>query len=88
MMSSLDHHIKNAVHKLASERGKKAIAGDGKHIAAKPGKKKHIGFKGAQSEVEREGYSKKIAGAIIASRSRGASKSAKRSNPHLARVKG
>lgn len=33
-------------------------------------KTKHIGFKGAQAKVEKEGYSKKIAGAIIASASR------------------
>ena len=50
--------------------------------------KKHIGFKGAVSKVEKEGYGKKAAGAIIASASRGASKKAKAANPRLKRVKG
>lgn len=48
---------------------------------------KHIGFKGAQESVEKEGYSKKIAGAIIASASRGASAAAKKNNSRLAKVK-
>jgi len=48
---------------------------------------KHIGFKGAQKKVESEGYSKKIAGAIIASRTRHASAAAKKANPNLKRVK-
>jgi hypothetical protein len=47
---------------------------------------KHIGFKGAEKKVEHEGYSKKIAGAIIASRTRNASAAAKKKNPHLKRV--
>lgn len=50
-------------------------------------KVKHIGFKGAQSVVEKEGYSKKSAGAIVAAASRGASKAAKRVNPKLRKVK-
>lgn len=50
--------------------------------------KKHVGFKGAQSKVEKEGYSKKAAGAIIASASRNASAKAKASNPRLNKVKG
>lgn len=49
---------------------------------------KHVGFKGAEENVEREGYSKKIAAKIIASRTRGASAAAKKANPHLKRVKG
>lgn len=49
---------------------------------------KHPGFKAVQSKIQKEGYSKRAAGAILASASRGASKSAKRSNPHLKRVKG
>lgn len=49
---------------------------------------KHIGFKGAQEKVEHEGYSKKIAGAIIASRTRHASAAAKKANPRLNNVKG
>lgn len=49
---------------------------------------KHVGFKGAQSKVEKEGYSKKESGAIIAASSRHASKAAHKANPRLNRVKG
>mgnify|MGYP001586362315 CR=1 FL=1 len=49
---------------------------------------KHPGFKSVQHSIEREGYSQKIAGAILASRTRNASAHAKKANPHLARVKG
>lgn len=49
---------------------------------------KHIGFKGAQSKVQSEGYSKEAAGAIVASASRHASKGAKKANPRLKRVRG
>ena len=49
---------------------------------------KHPGFKKVQSKIENEGYSKKAAGAILASRTREASKSAKKKNPRLKRVKG
>ena len=48
---------------------------------------KHPGFKKVQSKIESEGYSKKMAGAILASRTRHASAAAKKSNPHLKRVK-
>lgn len=48
---------------------------------------KHIGFKGAQNKVEKEGYSEKDAGAIIAAATRSASAAAKSSNPRLKRVK-
>jgi len=50
-------------------------------------KVKHIGFKGAQKKVESEGYSKKVAGAIIANASRKASPAAKKVNSHLKKVK-
>lgn len=50
--------------------------------------KKHIGFKAAQSKVEKEGYSKQEAGAIIAHAARSASPAAKRANPRLNRVRG
>lgn len=50
--------------------------------------KKHIGFKGAEKKVEKEGYSKKAAGAIIASATRKASPAAKKKNPMLKKVKG
>jgi hypothetical protein len=49
---------------------------------------KHVGFKGAQSKVQKEGYSKKSAGAIIASASRNASPKAKMANSRLSKVKG
>lgn len=49
---------------------------------------KHPGFANVQKKIEGEGYSKKIAGAILAARTRNASKAAKRRNPHLNKVKG
>jgi len=50
-------------------------------------KKGHPGFKKVQGKIEKEGYSKKAAGAILANASRHASASAKKKNPHLKRVK-
>lgn len=50
--------------------------------------KKHPGFKAVQGKIQSEGYSQKVAGAILAARSRGASASAHHANPHLNRVKG
>lgn len=48
----------------------------------------HPGFKSAQSSIaKKEGISKKRAGAILASATRGASSAAKRKNPRLKRVK-
>lgn len=50
---------------------------------------KGMGFKAAADSVARkEGVSKKRAGAIIAAGARNASKSAKRKNPNLKKVKG
>ena len=49
----------------------------------------HPGFKAVQSKIAAKGgYSKKAAGAILASATRGASAKAKRKNPNLKRVKG
>ena len=48
---------------------------------------KHIGFGGAVAKVMKSGYSKESAAAIVASASRNASKSAKRANPKLKKVK-
>lgn len=48
--------------------------------------KKHPGFAKVQKKIQGEGYSKKAAGAILASASRGASKKAKKSNPRLKKV--
>lgn len=51
--------------------------------------KKHPGFKAVQSKIaKKEGVSKKVAGAILAKASRGASKGAKKANPNLKKVKG
>lgn len=50
--------------------------------------KKHPGFKGVQKKIEGEGYSKEAAGAILASKTRAASKKAKKANPKLKKVKG
>jgi len=49
---------------------------------------KHPGFKAVQSKIEGEGYSKKAAGAILASHTRNASAKAKKVNPRLNKVKG
>ncbi len=48
---------------------------------------KHEGFKAVKGKIEKEGYSAKAAGAILASKTRGASKSAKKRNPRLNKVK-
>lgn len=48
----------------------------------------HPGFKAVQNKIEGEGYSHKIAGAILAARTRNASAKAKKANPRLKRVKG
>lgn len=50
--------------------------------------KKGMGFKAAAKNIsKKEGVSKKSAGAILAKATRGASKSAKKSNPNLRKVK-
>jgi len=49
--------------------------------------KKHPGFKKVQQKIEAEGYSKKAAGAILADKTRKASKSAKAKNKNLKSVK-
>jgi hypothetical protein len=49
---------------------------------------KHPGFAAVQNKIAGEGYSKKAAGAILANATRNASKSAKKANPRLKRVKG
>ncbi len=50
--------------------------------------KKHPGFKAIQSKIAaKEGVSKKSAGAILASATRKASKSAKKKNPRLKKVR-
>ncbi len=49
---------------------------------------KHVGFKGAVKNVEKEGYSKKVASKIIAAGARNASPAAKAKNKKLSKVKG
>lgn len=48
---------------------------------------KHPGFAAVQSKIQSEGYSKKAAGAILASKTRAASPAAKKANPNLKKVK-
>ena len=50
--------------------------------------KAHPGFKAVQGKIEKEGYSKQAAGAILANATRNASAKAKKANPRLNRVKG
>jgi hypothetical protein len=50
-------------------------------------KKSHPGFAKVQSKIEKEGYSKKASGAILAAATRKASPEAKRENPKLRKVK-
>ena len=50
--------------------------------------KKHPGFKAVQSKIQKEGYSKQAAGAILANATRNASPAAKKTNPALKKVKG
>lgn len=51
-------------------------------------KKAHPGFAAVQGKIQKEGYSKKAAGAILASASRKASPAAKKANPALKKVAG
>jgi hypothetical protein len=51
-------------------------------------KKKHPGFKAVEKKIEKEGYSKESAGAILANASRHASSKAKKANPMLKKIKG
>lgn len=44
---------------------------------------KHVGFKGAERSVEKEGYSKAEAGRIIGAGKAHASAAAKKANPRL-----
>lgn len=48
--------------------------------------KAHPGFKAVQGKIEKEGYSKQAAGAILANASRHASPAAKKANPRLKKV--
>jgi len=50
--------------------------------------KAHPGFKAVQKKIQSQGYTKEQAGAILASKTRAASKKAHKANPRLSRVKG
>lgn len=56
-------------------------------MVAKKKEKKGMGFKAAQKEIEKKGYSKERAGAILAAGARKASPKAKAANPNLKHVK-
>jgi len=56
-------------------------------LVMKKKSKKHPGFKAVQKSIEKEGYPKEQAGAILASKTRNASKKAKAKNPKLKKVK-
>ena len=73
---------------LYAKRHRSKIASQRENQSGKVHSEKHPGFKAVQGKIEREGYSQKIAGAILASSSRHASRAAHRSNPNLTRVKG
>lgn len=49
---------------------------------------KHPGFQKVEKKIEKEGYSKGAAGAILADKTRNASSAAKKKNPNLKKVKG
>lgn len=46
-----------------------------------------MSFKAVQKKIQKEGYSKKAAGAILANSTRNASEKAKKANPKLNKVK-
>lgn len=50
--------------------------------------KAHPGFKNVQKSIQKEGYSKESAGAILANATRNSSAKAKAKNPKLKKVKG
>lgn len=56
-------------------------------MATKKTSKAHPGFSAVQKKIQKEGYSKKAAGAILANATRNASKAAKKKNPRLKKVK-
>ena len=58
-----------------------------KKVYVKP-PQSHPGFSVIQNEIESQGFSKKSAGAILASRTRNASSEAKKRNPNFKKVRG
>ena len=83
-----EHHGKLTTHTTFDEHTGKPT---GTHVG--PGHfsdaTSHPGFAAVQSKIAaKEGISKDRAGAILAASSRHASKSAKKANPRLKRVKG
>jgi len=82
MVAVQRHHNKYSASKLTNKTGE---AGDEVGVATK--RKAHPGFKAVQGKIQAEGYSRKVAEAILAARTRHASTSAKRANLHLSKVK-
>lgn len=64
----------------------KSMAGDCSAVNSIQHNENHPGFKAVQGKIEKEGYSKGAAGAILANASRHASKAAKKANPRLKKV--
>ena len=81
---ALSEHLHHAIHHMAEKY--RAKHKEDKHKSEHS--KAHPGFKKIQSKIEKEGYSKEIAGKILAARTREASSSARKANPRLNRVKG
>lgn len=74
LMSQIPNHLPEKLNSSASPMKEKVMS-------------KGMGFKAAQAKVEKEGYSKKSAGAIVANATRKASPAAKKANPNLKKVK-
>ncbi len=81
-------------HEMVSSGEKQCMKYLGHHVSpenmdAGHNTVKHPGFKAVQRQIASEyGGNMKKAGAILASRTRGASAAAKKANPRLKRVKG
>lgn len=91
-MYSADQHSK-AIGAMIKKRGvKKGTESDRAMDSTDPGQGygagAHPGFAAVQKHIEGEGYTKDQAGAILASKTRGASAAAKKKNPALKNVKG
>lgn len=86
LMTDANRQVEGAGGKLdRTVYGKNLYGGNKDGVPHNAG---HPGFKAVQGKVQSEGYSKKAAGAIVASAARNASKSAKKANPRLNKVRG
>ncbi len=80
------------IHSACCQNPDKCEAGnmkeDKKNLLKHGESTKHPGFVAVQNSIsKKEGVSEKVAGAILAARSRSASPAAHKANPHLGRVK-